>query len=406
MVLLILGGSDPARANLRPGELLIYYSWPSVINGSNGNVELAAAEFARYDVLVLGDLLEKTSHPDHANTVAILAHPALAETQVYGYIDLGVSPGQALPIEEIELRLDEWQATGADGVLFDEFGYDYGVTRGRQNAAVDAAHARGVSVIANAWIPGDAFDPAVHPTMNPDGAPPHLGTGDTFLFESFQIQEGTYVPESAWIDKATSLEGFRSILGFSILGVTTSLPADTYDSAKFEYVWYSALLYGYRGVGWGEYLFASDDALAPYHDPPSDDPGAAWMGDVYHRAPEHRRWSDAGEVWVNAGSHAGGFLPGTVDVSETSSKLGLIVRPQPAIGDLQAVWSVSSQAHAPSGAALKIVDPSGRLIDRFVLSATDRAGSIRWTPPATGVYHVILESANTTVTRRVIAFRR
>jgi hypothetical protein len=71
-------------------------------------IPAAAAELGRYDYVVLGDELEKTEHPDHANTVAILAHRAMAQTAVFGYVDLGVR-SQNLPPGEIQTRVGAGQ---------------------------------------------------------------------------------------------------------------------------------------------------------------------------------------------------------------------------------------------------------------------------------------------------------
>ena len=90
----------------------------------------AAADFGLYNYIVLGDTLEETSHPDHANTVTILADLP-STTTAFGYIDLGVTT-QDLPLTEVYARIDEWKATGAKGIFFDDFGYDYGTTRDRQ----------------------------------------------------------------------------------------------------------------------------------------------------------------------------------------------------------------------------------------------------------------------------------
>ncbi|MCC7140456.1 MAG: hypothetical protein IT349_00005, partial [Candidatus Eisenbacteria bacterium] len=301
--------SSAALAGVAPQELLIYYSWPSIINGSTSVAE-AASHFGQYDLIVLGDLLEKTSHPDHGNTAAILAHPALAQTEAYGYITLGVT-SQNLSPAEITLRIDEWQATGAEGILFDEYGYDYQVTRERQNLAVAHAHAVGMKVIANAWVPADAFDPAVHPTGNPTGLPTLLRPSDAFLFESFQIQEGTYVPESAWRTKADALLTYRAQYGSAIFAVTTVLPETVYDEAALHYAWFSAALDGWSALGWGEYLFAALTGQAPYRDRPVIDPGANFAGDLLRESPVYRRFTNTGQLRVDASSHAFAFLPGT-----------------------------------------------------------------------------------------------
>ncbi len=377
-LLCLFSPRDAAAASLRPSELLIYYSWPSLINGST-TIDQAATELGRYDVLVLGDLLEKSTHPDHANTVAILAHPALSQTTVFGYITLGVS-SQNLSAAEIELRIDEWKATGADGLLFDEFGYEYLVTRGRQNAAVSYAHSKGMRVIANAWVPADAFDPGVNAQWNPSGLPTVLNASDAFLFESFQVQEGEYVPEAFWRSKTAALEVYRKAIGFSIFGVTTTLPTTAFTQQAFDYTWYSALLANYEAVGWGEYLFAALTAQAPYRTPPAIDPGTQYLGDVLEQSPLYRRFSNLGEVRVNAATHVGGFLPGTAAVEAPMRERGLLAWPNPASGP------VSFRATAiDRPARLLVHDASGRVIDRLV---TDEDGLARWTPASAGVYLV------------------
>ena len=63
---------------------------------------------------------------------------------VFGYVDLGRTNWLSIP--DLIDRIERWGAMGADGIVLDEAGYDFGVTRERQNAAVSAAHARGLRV--------------------------------------------------------------------------------------------------------------------------------------------------------------------------------------------------------------------------------------------------------------------
>src|SRR5262249_4917486 len=88
-----------AFRSLAPRTLLVYYAYASGINGTF-SVPGAAAAFGQYNYVVLGDGLEQVTHPDHANTVSILANPQMAGTTVFGYIDLGVTT-QDLPDAEI-----------------------------------------------------------------------------------------------------------------------------------------------------------------------------------------------------------------------------------------------------------------------------------------------------------------
>lgn len=256
-----------------PKELLIYYGWPSAINRTF-SVPAAAEELGRYDYVILGDGLQNPSHGDHANTISILAHPSMAGTKVFGYIDLGVAT-QNLSLSTIEQYVYAWKATGADGIFYDDYGYDFGVSRQRQNAAVDFAHAAGMPVVANSWVPADAFDDAVDPTANPAGLPTHLGPSDLYLFESHVIKVGQYAPETEWRTKAEQLAYYQGELGFGILSITTNSPADAYSETKFFDSWDAANLYGHDATGWGEYLFSSNDSLAPYRTRPPGSGGGS-----------------------------------------------------------------------------------------------------------------------------------
>ena len=327
--------APPAIADVTPGSLLIYYGWPSGINGTFA-VEPAAAEFARYDVVVLGDGLEKTDHPDHANSVAILAlvH-ASASTQVFGYVDLGVST-QNLPLAELTLRVDEWLATGADGVFFDDFGYDYGTDRTRQNAAVAYAHGLALPVIANGWNPDDVFGDQVDPLHNPAGEPTQLGVADFYLSESYQVAVGAYQSEAAWIAKANQLDAYRTALGFGVLSITTNDAANVYSERAFFYAWHSALLWGHAATGWGEYLFAASTGSAPYRERPAVDAGAAFLSAVADASPEYTRDTEAGRVMVNAAAHGYAFVPWSASVEEpldaAAGGLALAASPNPSRG--------------------------------------------------------------------------
>lgn len=305
-------------SEIQPKSLLINYSWPSSINGTY-TVDGAAADFGQYDYVILGDGLEDTTHGDHVNTVAIIAHADMANTTVFGYIDLGVTT-QNLSMEEIETKIDEWQTTGALGIFLDDFGYDFQTSRQRQNEAVDYAHSKGLNVVANGWVPADVFGSDVDATYNPDGVTTSLNANDYYLYESYQINTGDYESETVWRTKADQLAGYQSSLGFEILAVTTNDASDVYDENKLFYTWYSALLSGYEALGWGEYLFSADDALAPFRDRPEVDVGDSFMGEIIEESPVYSRMTNTGKITVDTSSYSYGFtnLPDLTVTSITS----------------------------------------------------------------------------------------
>jgi len=362
--------ASASLAGVAPGSLLIYYGWPSGINGTFA-VTAAAAEFAAYDDVVLGDGLELATHPDHANTVAIIAQVhATATTRVFGYIDLGVST-QNFTLAEIGLRVDAWQATGADGVFFDDFGYDFQVTRARQNAAVALAHARGLPVVANGWNPDDVFGAAIDPVANPDGAPTALGAGDFYLSESFQVAIGEYQDEAAWFAKAEAVAAYRAQLGFDVLAVTTNDAANAYDAAKFAYAWYSALLCGYASVGWGEHLFAATTGVAPYRERPAAAPGSGFLSGIFAESPVYRRATDQGWVIIDAASHSGDFTPGAAAADEAP---GWDVQLGAAPNPFNPRTMISFELPEAASVTLRVHDAAGRQVRVLAVGSARAAG--------------------------------
>lgn len=295
-----------ADTTIAPRDVLIYYSYPSLINGAGGNITSAASKFGQYDYVVLGDGLEDSSHDDHANTMAIVNHASTSNTQFFGYIDLGVST-QNLSMTQIQQRVDQWLATGVDGIFFDDFGFDFGTTRTRQNDAVNYAHSLGLPVVANGFFVNDVFSSAVVSTFNPSGAATRLTNADFYLFESYQIQEGEIVGGAAWRAKADALAAFRATLGTQVLAVTTNDADNTFSQSQFDYGWYSALLDGYEGYGWGEFDFAASTATAPFRSRPTDNVGTAFTSGIATNNAAFQRTTNTGKVWVNSSEPTADF---------------------------------------------------------------------------------------------------
>jgi hypothetical protein len=235
------GASEPVA---RPKQLCIFYGWPSYVNSSGGNISRAIAEFSKCDMTVLGDGIEHVAHGDHGPTASIIAALRQAGKEGFGYIDLGVST-QNLPISNMQAYVNEWQAMGASGIFLDDAGYDYEVTRARQNEMVDYIHGAGMTVFMNAWQIDDAFadtDESGHAN------PSRLAAGDVYLAESWLVAGGAYQPLRDWADKADKAGDYVLRKGVRITGVTTAAlnkaVAKDLNTNKFRMGFYGAAMYG------------------------------------------------------------------------------------------------------------------------------------------------------------------
>ena len=253
-------------AIVNPKRLAIFYGWPSAVNGAGGNVNMAVAVFKDYKVVVFGTGLEDVSHPDHANTAAIIAHPDMNSVHCYGYIDA------TLALDVIQSRIDKWFDMGVKGIFMDQFGYDFGLTRQKQREIVWCIHEKGSGLRAfvNAWNVDDVFGATVHPTANPTGLPCNLDANDIYLAESFAIMNGAYDDSDLdsnnikdFQDKATKMKNYRTTFGTKLAAITTS-DASAFEQAKANYSYFVALANEFDYWGWGEEYFSASSSLLPF----------------------------------------------------------------------------------------------------------------------------------------------
>ncbi|MFN8348847.1 MAG: hypothetical protein U0X91_27860 [Spirosomataceae bacterium] len=217
-----------------PGHLCIYYGYPSLINNSKGDLNIASTEFSKFNLIVFGEGLQQTSHPDHANTRTIVGNLTAKKRLTFGYVDLGVSTNN---YSETLLRqqIDDWKNVGISGIMFDDAGYDYKVTRERQNRVVQYCRQLNLRVMMNAWNPDDVL------------AEPNciLNDQDYYLAESYLVGHDKYIDLTAWKKKADICYSYMKEKGIKIVCVATggeTVAADFGTSDKFAIAWVGAAM--------------------------------------------------------------------------------------------------------------------------------------------------------------------
>ncbi|MBN1993657.1 MAG: hypothetical protein JW953_13230 [Anaerolineae bacterium] len=225
-----------------PARLAIYYGWPSLVNGAQGNLISATHVFSQFNVVVFGDGLEHPTHLEHANTKIIIQNLRKNEIEVYGYVDLGVSPPtQNLPTDTIETYVNEWAAMNVTGIFYDDAGQDYGVTTSRLAQAINYAHAQNLAVFINAWNPTDVFTGLI-PWQD----------GDWYLAESHPVTNDRCDHLDDW-QRKSQLIATRAQTNVRIAAVSTgSAPPPGSDWANyppFKQALLAAYLFGFDAIG-------------------------------------------------------------------------------------------------------------------------------------------------------------
>lgn len=176
-------------------KVLLYYGYPIAINGA-WSTENACNIYKNYDVCVFGDEYNDPAHETHDESLLIFNRlkQVSPNTKIVGYVPIGLDPSwpdSNLTMEQLIQRVDWWADMGVDGVFLDEYGYDYYVTRERQNSIVSYCKSKGLFVFANSWSIEYVFnpDPMTIDWMpdfdpNPNGLAPLLDENDYYLYEN------------------------------------------------------------------------------------------------------------------------------------------------------------------------------------------------------------------------------
>lgn len=326
LVLCVLGMATPLRAgaaNQIPGELMVFYGWPGRGMGpctgcfpEGDNAAFRAAEFGVYDDLILGAGLELETHPEHQLVIDMLAEPAMAQTRVWGYVDAGVTTSNYLVVE-IATRALAWQSMGVEGIFLDDFGYDYGTTRARQNQIVSLLHGYGLRVIANAFDPDDAFSSDYDPVYNPTAAATLLDASDFYFYESHGVRLDELEDAAQWWAKSQKIEAHRNALGFGVFSVTTKgidLPS-VFDADRFAAAWHLAVIARHSSTGYGEYSYSASGNSNTAHihrERPVVYVGASFLGPMQRLGSVVQRRTDYGWVRVNLETGSSAVITNTV----------------------------------------------------------------------------------------------
>ncbi len=257
-----------------PKHLCIFYAWPSTVNGSNGNIDLAVSVFQKYDILVFGDGLWKSQHGDNQKTREIIKRlkeikPSIS---IFGYVDVGVST-QNLSEQELRNHIDGWKSMEVTGVFGDDFGFDFGVTRQRQNIFIDHAHNQGLSVFANGFRIEDVLG----------GEDCHLNGdyNDYYLIESFFVSDGQYTGLSSNIDKADRAYFYSKTKGVKIATVVREVPGNLNDSFhledKFRLSWYGTALYNFEAFQYTDITFSANNSPLYFFQNLENSLGDSWI---------------------------------------------------------------------------------------------------------------------------------
>lgn len=173
-------------------SLFIFYAPPNILNARYSD-DYAAGMLARHNDVILPTGLQNPGDTYHASTVAIIQKIADlgTDTVLWGYIDVGVTSSNH-SLSTLQAQIDQWMDMGVGGIFCDLIGYDYGVSRSRQNSVINYIHGKGVGAFMNVWNMDDLLAPTVNATYNPGGVATAANNTDAVMLESWICNSDAY----------------------------------------------------------------------------------------------------------------------------------------------------------------------------------------------------------------------
>lgn len=252
-------------------DLLIYYGWPNSFNSATNswNNELVAQDMAKYNLIVLGDGVQDPGHGDYSNTEIIIPRIKVLNpsVQIFGYADT------TLALNTFETKVDQWNTLAVTGILFDQAGYDWGVTRAQFNEKVDYVHGRSSAnkCFINAWnmdhIIGTANDPSYpNSTYNPSAVASTLQSEDWYLLESFCVNtdSGGYQSASDWKARGDKAVAHRDTYNLYLAAVNIIGNSEQNAQTMFNFCYNGAVAYNLNAVGSSDTYYAAGTAAVTF----------------------------------------------------------------------------------------------------------------------------------------------
>jgi hypothetical protein len=250
-----------------PKQLCIYYGGPSYVNGAE-NINKAVEEFSKCSLIVLGSGISFPNHEYHNDTLEMIKLLSAKNIPVYGYVDTGVMTDN-LTIEQASTQVSQWKDMGVSGIFLDDFGFDYGTTRARQNQFLDLVHNKSMPAFVNAYNPPDVFSDK---NEKNEIQPSRIQGNDIYLAENWLYEDGNSTNAELWYEKSNYL--IENLSKYNVKLATTSTTKGTKAFAtdiskpEFSRAYMGSVLQGADYYQWTDADFSSsNDKLVTYEEP-------------------------------------------------------------------------------------------------------------------------------------------
>jgi len=208
-----------------PKRLAIFHGYVTELQGS----------FSNFDVIVMPNGGQDSEDADYTKIKNTIPGLLSVGKEVFGYLDLGLT-SQKLTSVEAQAIVEGWRVMGVTGIMLDNAGYDFGVTRTRQKELVDYIHGRGLKVMIESTEPDDVFASLPALTFN---------VGDYYLSEDWLVGGDKYQNIVAWGLKADKLVKYGNQTNVRIAVVSTATTTKNINDCWWGAAMVNAYAFGF-----------------------------------------------------------------------------------------------------------------------------------------------------------------
>ena len=183
-----------------------------------------------------------------------------------------------------------------------EFGFDFGVSRTRQNLFVDHAHNEGLNVMVNSWQLENALEPEMGIESSLSG-----DAGDYIMLESFFMSDRSSVANDFdfQVTRAKKAYTYARVLGIKVAALArisrSEYNASSDQTNRFAQAWYATAMFGFDAFQYTESNFSASTSEVFFFTNPMESIGNSWKDSEWTReinSGKIERSTDTGTLFI------------------------------------------------------------------------------------------------------------
>lgn len=218
--------------------LCVYNGDPALINQSNSVAE-AADRFTYFKYVILAKGIENSTFDSYGKTIELIRKAS--KVNFCGTVDATES------LDSVKIKVQSWVNMGAKGVYLENFGYEHGVDRVKQNTLLRYIHGRKAFALFSSSDPSNILSSTYSDGMNSNYEDPEVIPGDIYIHFGFGNENPSII--------SNQLLSYRTKYNISIFALSNL------GEEQYHYAQALSILFSYDGFYLQPSSYSIDNVL-------------------------------------------------------------------------------------------------------------------------------------------------